>query len=53
MITKGEGGDEVWPTFWSDNFFTLLPGEEKTVTARFARKTLEGKDPVLQLDKDI
>lgn len=53
MITKGEGGDEVWPTFWSDNFFTLLPGETKTVTARFARHHLDGKDPVLVIDKDI
>jgi hypothetical protein len=53
VITKGEGGDEVWPTFWSDNFLTLLPGEEKTVTARFAKKDLAGKEPVLVIDKDI
>jgi beta-galactosidase/beta-glucuronidase len=52
MITKGEGGDEVWPTFWSDNFITLLPGEEKTVTARFSRQDLDGNEPVLVLDKD-
>ena len=53
VVTKGEGGDEVWPTFWSDNFLTLLPGEEKTVTARFAKKDLDGKEPVLVIDKDI
>jgi exo-1,4-beta-D-glucosaminidase len=53
MITKGEGGDEVWPAYWSDNFFTLLPGEEKIVTVHFPRRNLEGKDPVLTLDKDI
>lgn len=53
VITKGEGGDEVWPTFWSDNFITLLPGEEKDVTARFAKKDLDGKEPVLIIDKDI
>jgi Exo-beta-D-glucosaminidase Ig-fold domain/Glycosyl hydrolase 2 galactose-binding domain-like/Glycosyl hydrolases family 2/Glycosyl hydrolases family 2, TIM barrel domain len=53
MITKGQGGDEVWPTFWSDNFFTLLPGEEKNLTARFAKQDLGGNEPVLQLDKDI
>ena len=51
-ITKGEGGDEVWPTFWSDNFLTLFPGEEKTVTASFAKQDLEGKNPVLALDKE-
>jgi exo-1,4-beta-D-glucosaminidase len=53
MVTKGEGGDELWPSFWSDNFITLLPGEEKTVTVRFAKKDLDGKDPILVLDKDI
>jgi len=53
MITKGLGGDEVLPTFWSDNFFSLLPGEEKTVTARFAIQDLDGKEPVFALDKDI
>jgi len=53
MVTKGEGGDEVWPSFWSDNFITLMPGEEKIVIVRFAKKDLEGKEPVLVLDKDI
>jgi hypothetical protein len=53
LITKGEGGDEVWPTFWSDNFFSLMPGEEKVITARFAKQDLDGEKPVLVLDKDI
>lgn len=52
MITKGDGGDEVWPTFWSDNFLTIFPGEEKIVTASFAKQDLEGKNPVLVLDKN-
>jgi exo-1,4-beta-D-glucosaminidase len=53
MITRGEGGEEVWPTFWSDNFITLLPGEAKTVTARFSRNDLGGKEPFLALDRDM
>jgi beta-galactosidase/beta-glucuronidase len=53
MITKGEGGDELLPTFWSDNFFSLLPGEVKTLTARFAKQDLDGKKPILVQDKDI
>ncbi len=52
MITKGEGGDEVLPTFWSDNFFNLLPGEEKIVTARFAKEDLEGKLPLVVIDEN-
>ena len=53
MITKGNDGDEVWPTFWSDNYFTLFPGETKILTARLAKSDLGGKELVLVLDKDI
>ena len=52
MITKGKNGEEVLPTFWDDNFFSLLPGEEKVITARFAKVDLEGKEPVVVLDKN-
>lgn len=50
MITKGKGGEEILPTFWSDNFITLLPGEEKMLTARFAVEELDGKNPVVVSD---
>jgi len=50
MITKGNGGEEVLPTIWSDNFFTLLPGEEKTLTASLSKADLDGKEPVVTLD---
>jgi beta-galactosidase/beta-glucuronidase len=53
MVIKGEGGDEVLPTFWSDNYFSLLPGETKSVIAKFAKQDLDGKEPVVVLDKDI
>jgi len=53
MVTKGEGGEEVLPTFWSDNFFSLLPGEVKTVTAKFSKHDVDGKEPVVVQDKDM
>lgn len=53
MITKGDGGQEVWPTFWSDNYITVFPGETRTITARMAKSDLDGQAPVLVLDKDI
>ena len=53
MITKDKGGDEVLPTFWDDNFFTLLPGEEKILTARVAKSDLDGKPPVVAIDRTI
>jgi len=49
-VTQGEGGPEVAPTYWQDNYFSLLPGESKTVTAKFAAEDLEGKPPVIKVD---
>jgi exo-1,4-beta-D-glucosaminidase len=49
-ITKGKGGDDLVPIFWDDNYFSLLPGEEKAVTATYDSADAEGKVPVLELD---
>jgi exo-1,4-beta-D-glucosaminidase len=49
-LTRGKGGDDVVPVFWSDNYFSLLPGEEKTVTARFSSSLLAGATPALIVD---
>ena len=27
-VTRGKGGEDVTPIFWSDNYFSLLPGEK-------------------------
>ncbi|MCA9436882.1 MAG: hypothetical protein KC978_13945, partial [Candidatus Omnitrophica bacterium] len=35
-ITKGEGGEEVLPCYWEDNYLSLLPGEKRTLSARFS-----------------
>ena len=49
-VTKGQGGDDLVPIFWDDNYFSLLPGEEKTVSATYDASDAEGKSPVLELD---
>src|SRR6516165_4671381 len=49
-LTRGEGGDDVVPIFWEDNYFSLLPGEEKTVTAAYDPADLGAKEPALELD---
>jgi exo-1,4-beta-D-glucosaminidase len=41
-VTRGKGGDDLTPIFWSDNYFSLLPGEKKSVTARFDSASLQG-----------
>ncbi|HYK90425.1 MAG TPA: glycoside hydrolase family 2 protein [Acidobacteriota bacterium] len=49
-LTQGEDGFDVVPIFWDDNYFSLLPGEERTVEARCARSSLGGKALVLEID---
>jgi exo-1,4-beta-D-glucosaminidase len=49
-ITKGKGGEEVLPIFWEDNYFTLLPGEKKQVTATYRHENLQGAQPVIEVD---
>ena len=48
--TKGKEGDDIVPIFWDDNYFSLLPGEEKSVTATYDLKDAGSKPPVLELD---
>ena len=49
-LTRGKGGDDVVPIFWSDNYFSLLPGEKKSVTVRFDSSSLAGATPELVVD---
>jgi exo-1,4-beta-D-glucosaminidase len=49
-LTRDKGGDDVTPIFWSDNYFSLLPGEKKTVTARFDSAKLHGAAPELVVE---
>ena len=49
-ITRGKGGEEVTPIFWEDNYFSLLPGEQREVTASYDGSVLEGKEAALEVD---
>jgi len=49
-MTRGKGGEDLTPIFWSDNYFSLLPGEQKQVTATYDTSDLEGKTSVLEID---
>lgn len=49
-ILKGLHGPEVLPTFWNSNYFNLIPGEKRNVTATFAKKTLGTEDPYLKIE---
>ena len=49
-LTRGKSGDDVVPVFWSDNYFSLLPGEKKSVKAQFDSASLAGATPELVVD---
>ena len=48
--TKDTNGDDLVPIFWDDNYFSLLPGEEKTLSASFATSDLSGGELALTID---
>nr|WP_253298329.1 S-layer homology domain-containing protein [Paenibacillus sp. MSJ-34] len=49
-IKKGEGGDPIAPVRMEDNYFMLLPGEERTLTARYNVSDLGTAAPVIEVD---
>ena len=36
LTLRDARGEEINPVFWSDNFITLFPRDEKVITARVA-----------------
>ena len=49
-VTRGKGGEDLTPVFWQDNYFSLLPGENRSVTAKFDPGLLDGREAVVMLD---
>jgi exo-1,4-beta-D-glucosaminidase len=49
-LTKGERGQELLPIRWSDNYFLLLPREQREVSARYLPGDLGGATPDLYVD---
>ena len=47
-LKKGADGDEVLPVLWEDNYFSLLPGESRQLTARYNPRDLGSARPVLE-----
>lgn len=42
--------ERVLPVFYEDNYFSLLPGEKKTVTVTFKAEDAHGEAPVLAVE---
>jgi exo-1,4-beta-D-glucosaminidase len=48
-VSKSNGEDVV-PIFWEDNYFSLLPGEEREVSARFSASEFNSGETSLVVD---
>jgi len=48
-VEAGKQGKEILPVLWEDNYVSLLPGEERTVEARFPGKHSIGLHPTLKI----
>jgi hypothetical protein len=49
-LTAGKGGEDLTPIFWSDNYFSLLPGEQREVSAKYDSSDANGKTAFLEVD---
>jgi exo-1,4-beta-D-glucosaminidase len=47
-VVGDKTGRTILPVLWNDNYISLLPGETKQLTARFAPENLQGEKPLLQ-----
>jgi exo-1,4-beta-D-glucosaminidase len=49
-VTKGKDGKEVLPVLWQDNYFELMPGEKRELTATYSKSDLGGAAPFVAVD---
>ena len=44
-VLGASSGEQILPMFYSDNYFSLLPGEQKTVNIHWADADTRGEQP--------
>jgi exo-1,4-beta-D-glucosaminidase len=44
---RAEPGEQVLPVLWEDNYVSLLPGEKRTLEAKYGLEQLHGSPPVV------
>jgi len=44
-VSGDKTGERILPVFYSDNYFSLMPGDEKIVTMRLSNKDTRGEKP--------
>jgi exo-1,4-beta-D-glucosaminidase len=48
-VAKGNGGEEILPVVWQDNYISLLPGEKREITASYRSTDLGGAEPAIEV----
>jgi beta-galactosidase/beta-glucuronidase len=49
-MQRASSGERVLPVFYSDNYFSLVPNESKTITLEFDSKYLDNESPKLMVE---
>ena len=49
-LANSKTGQDIVPIFWDENYFCLLPGEKREISAHFAGPVTAGADVVLIVD---
>jgi beta-mannosidase len=50
QLHRAGDNKRVLPVYYTDNYFSLAPGEKKSVTIEADRSSLEGRDPLVLID---
>jgi len=45
-----KGGKDITPILWEDNYFSIMPGEQREVSASYLISALGGDTPVLEVE---
>ena len=48
LVLRGEGGEEILPAFFSDNFVTLLPHEKRSLSVSYRNEDSHGQSPKIE-----
>ena len=49
-VIRARTGERVLPVYYEDNYFSLLPGESRTISIQFAAVDLAGEKPKLAVE---
>jgi exo-1,4-beta-D-glucosaminidase len=49
-LKLNKGNDEILPILWEDNYFALLPGETRKITATYNPKDVGARAPVVEVE---